>query len=200
MRVLEREAELLKQALYVEYERAARQPLEDVIEIAMLAFFRFADQRRPGFVLLFASEPGGPGRGIGERAMDEVIDHVTELVNAYIVRTGHQPGARTPLLAAAGVGVARQGLPVRPGERARPRDRWIPGHRVHRGRNAPAQRARAGHARHPPAGRTSLVHASARDLPDADKSHVNPGRAALPMPRLALAWGANVRRRTECGN
>lgn len=108
VRVLEREAALLKVALYEEYERATTQPVEEVIEIAMLAFFRFAGDRRAGFELLFRSEPGGPGHGIGERAMDEVIDQVTELVNDYIVRTGGRPGAGTPLLAAAGVGVARQ--------------------------------------------------------------------------------------------
>jgi AcrR family transcriptional regulator len=108
LRVLEREAELLKASLYAEYDRAAREPIDRVIEIAMLAFFLFADRRRAGFDLLFRSEPGGPGHGIGERAMDEVIDHVTRLVDDYIVRTGGRPGSRTPLLAAAGVGVARQ--------------------------------------------------------------------------------------------
>jgi AcrR family transcriptional regulator len=108
IRVLKREAELLQHALYEEYERAVREPLQDVIAIAMLAFFGFAARRRAGFDLLFRSEPGGPGHGIGERAMDEVIDHVTRLVDDYIVRTGHRPGTRTPLLAAAGVGVARQ--------------------------------------------------------------------------------------------
>jgi hypothetical protein len=40
--------------------------------------------------------------------MDGVIDHVTQLIDGYIVRSGHQPGSRTPLLAAAGVGAARQ--------------------------------------------------------------------------------------------
>jgi AcrR family transcriptional regulator len=108
IRVLEREAALLKASLYAEYERAAESPLEQVIEISMLAFFRFAGQRRAGFDLLFRSEPGGPGHGIGERAMDEVIDQVARLVDDYIVRTGGRPGSRTPLLAAGGVGVARQ--------------------------------------------------------------------------------------------
>jgi AcrR family transcriptional regulator len=108
LRVLEREAELLKASLYAEYERAAREPVERVVETAMLAFFHFAKRRRPGFDLLFRSEPGGPGRGIGERAMDEIIEHVTRLVDDYIVRTGGRPGTRTALLAAAGVGVARQ--------------------------------------------------------------------------------------------
>ncbi len=108
IRVLEREAGLLTNALYAEYDRAASQPLNDVVRIAMLAFFDFAQRRRPGFELLFRSEPGGPGRGIGERAMDEVIDRVTELVNIYILRTGFTPGENTSLLAAAGVGVALQ--------------------------------------------------------------------------------------------
>jgi hypothetical protein len=40
--------------------------------------------------------------------MDGVIDHVTQLIDDYIIRSGHQPGSRTPLLAAAGVGAARQ--------------------------------------------------------------------------------------------
>lgn len=108
IRVLEREAGLLEATLYEQYERATREPVEQVIEIAMLAFFRFAGQRRAGFDLLFRSEPGGPGHGIGERAMDEVIDHVTQLVDDYIIRTGGRPGSRTPLLAAGGVGIARQ--------------------------------------------------------------------------------------------
>jgi AcrR family transcriptional regulator len=108
IRVLEREARLLQTTLYAEYERASSAPLGEVVEIAMLAFFHFAQARRAGFDVLFRSEPGGPGRGIGERAMDEVIDHVTELIDNYIVRSGHQPGSRTPLLAAAGVGAARQ--------------------------------------------------------------------------------------------
>lgn len=108
IRVLEREAGLLKAALYDEYERATREPVDQVVPIAMLAFFRFAAQRRAGFDLLFRSEPGGPGRGIGERAMDEVIEQVTQVIDDYILRTGGRPGSRTPLLAAAGVGVARQ--------------------------------------------------------------------------------------------
>jgi AcrR family transcriptional regulator len=108
VRVLEREAELLKAFLYAEYERAAHEPFDRVIEIAMLAFFHFADRRRAGFDLLFRTEPGGPGHGIGERAMDDVIDHVTRLVDDCIIRTSGRPGSRTPLLAAAGVGVARQ--------------------------------------------------------------------------------------------
>jgi AcrR family transcriptional regulator len=108
IRVLEREAGLLQSALYAEYARASNAPLGEVVEIAMLAFFRFAQARRAGFDLLFRSEPGGPGHGIGERSMDEVIDHVAQLIDTYIVRSGHQPGSRTPLLAAAGVGAARQ--------------------------------------------------------------------------------------------
>lgn len=106
--VLEREAALLKGALYAEYARAMREPVENVIATSMLAFFRFAGERRAGFDLLFRSEPGGPGRGIGERAMDEVIAHVRQVVDDYISRTGGRPGSGTPLLAAAGVGVARQ--------------------------------------------------------------------------------------------
>jgi AcrR family transcriptional regulator len=106
--VLERESRLLQSALYAEYDRASSAPLGEVVEIAMLAFFQFAQARRAGFDLLFRSEPGGPGHGVGERAMDGVIDHVTKLIDNYIVRTGHQPGSRTPLLAAAGVGAARQ--------------------------------------------------------------------------------------------
>lgn len=108
IRVLEREARLLQSALYAEYARATSAPLGEVVEIAMLAFFRFAQARRAGFNLLFRSEPGGPGHGIGERAMDEVIEQVAQLIDSYIVRSGHQPGSRTPLLAAAGVGAARQ--------------------------------------------------------------------------------------------
>lgn len=108
LRVLEREAKLLKASLYAEYERAIREPVDRMIEIAMLAFFRFAEQRRAGFDLLFRSEPGGPGHGIGERAMDEVIDQVTRLVDDYIMRTAGRPGRGTALLAAASVGVARQ--------------------------------------------------------------------------------------------
>jgi AcrR family transcriptional regulator len=108
IRVLEREAGLLQSALYAEYARASSAPLGEVVEIAMRAFFRFAQARRAGFDLLFRSEPGGPGHGIGERAMDEVIGHVAHLIDTYIVRAGHRPGSRTPLLAAAGVGAARQ--------------------------------------------------------------------------------------------
>lgn len=106
LRVLEREAELLKAQLIAAYERAASRPLHEMIHLATGAFFDFAAQRRAGFDLLFRSAPGGPGHGSGERAIDEVIDHVTELVRTATLRTGRAPGASTELLAAAGVGVA----------------------------------------------------------------------------------------------
>ena len=108
IRVLEREANLLQSELYEQYARASSAPLGEVVEIAMLAFFQFARRRRAGYDLLFRSEPGGPGHGIGERAMDEVIGHVRQLIDNFIARSGAQPGSRTPLLAAAGVGAARQ--------------------------------------------------------------------------------------------
>jgi AcrR family transcriptional regulator len=106
-RVLEREALLLRESLYGEYDRAMSQPLTEMIEISMLAFFRFADRRRDGFQLLFRSEPGAPGQQTAERTMQEVTARVAQMFDAYNQRAGIPTTDRTGMLAAASVGVAR---------------------------------------------------------------------------------------------
>ncbi|HEU4979120.1 MAG TPA: helix-turn-helix domain-containing protein, partial [Solirubrobacteraceae bacterium] len=108
VRVLEREAALLKRSLYDAYERAAERPVHEMVEIAMLAFFDFAQTHQAGFELLFGGEPGRPGERIGEAAMEEVIRHVAGLVEAFTRRGGRASGVGAELLAAAAVGVARE--------------------------------------------------------------------------------------------
>jgi AcrR family transcriptional regulator len=106
VRVLEREAELLLALLAKAYEQAASLPLHALVRVAVRAFFDFARKRRAGFDLLFRSEPGGPGPGIGKQAVDKIIDHIAELNSTVIRRSGREPGASVQLLAAANAGVA----------------------------------------------------------------------------------------------
>ncbi|MGZ6690123.1 MAG: TetR/AcrR family transcriptional regulator [Solirubrobacteraceae bacterium] len=106
--VLEREARLLTAFLYSSYEQAANRPLSEMIEISMLAFFRYAQDRRAGFELLFRGEPSAPGQEIGERAMQQVTEEIAKLFGAFNVRSGRRDRPSDALLAAAGVSVARQ--------------------------------------------------------------------------------------------
>jgi len=108
IRVLEREAGLLTAFLYSSYENAARRPLSEMIEISMLAFFRYARDRRAGFELLFRGEPSAPGQQVGERAMQQVTAELAKLFADFNHRAGRPDSPADPLLAAAGVGVARQ--------------------------------------------------------------------------------------------
>lgn len=108
VRVLEREAGLLTAFLYSSYEQAANRPLSEMIEISMLAFFRYAQDRRAGFELLFRGEPSAPGQQIGERAMQQVTLEIAKLFAAFNRRAGRTDSPSDALLAAAGVGVARQ--------------------------------------------------------------------------------------------
>lgn len=106
IRVLEREADLLTTALAGAYDRAASLPLHDLVKVAVRAFFDFARQRRAGFDLLFRSEPGGPGTGIGKLAGDKVIGHLSKLIAGVLLRSGREPGASVVLLAAATAAVS----------------------------------------------------------------------------------------------
>jgi AcrR family transcriptional regulator len=106
VRMLEREAEMLKARLVDAYRDAAALPLPDLVKVSVRAFFEFAQNRRAGFDLLFRGEPGGPGPGIGRRLVDEIIDHIAELSRAALRRYGRTPGHALELLAAAYAGVA----------------------------------------------------------------------------------------------
>jgi AcrR family transcriptional regulator len=108
IRVLEREAGLLTAFLYSAYEQAASRPLSEMIEISMLAFFRYAQERRGGFELLFRAEPSAPGQEIGDRAMHQVTLEIAKLFADFNRRAGRPHSPSDALLAAAGVGVARQ--------------------------------------------------------------------------------------------
>jgi AcrR family transcriptional regulator len=108
IRVLEREAGLLTSFLYSSYDQAAGQPLSEMIEISMLAFFRYARDRRAGFELLFRGEPSAPGQQVGERAMQQVTAEIAKLFADFNRRSGRSDSPGDALLAAAGVGVARQ--------------------------------------------------------------------------------------------
>ena len=106
--VLAREAAALTGYLYDAYKLTAGRPMHEMVEIANLALFRFAEQHRVGFELLFRDEPSAPGTGTGERVMNEVTDRVSELVASVLERSGRRAGPSSSLIAAAGVGVARQ--------------------------------------------------------------------------------------------
>lgn len=106
--VLEREARLLTSFLYSSYQQAAGRPLTEMIEISMLAFFRYAQGRRAGFELLFRSEPSAPAHQIGERALQQVTQEIAKLFGDFNRRSGRPGRPGDTLLAAAGVGVARQ--------------------------------------------------------------------------------------------
>jgi AcrR family transcriptional regulator len=106
VKVLEREADMLKARLVEAYKQAATLPLHELVKLSVRAFFDFARDRPAGFDLVFRSEPGGPGPGIGRRMVQEVIDHIAELTAAVITRSGRKPGISVNLLAAADAGVA----------------------------------------------------------------------------------------------
>jgi hypothetical protein len=74
----------------------------------MLAFFRYARDRRAGFELLFRGEPSAPGQQVGERAMQQVTAEIAKLFADFNRRSGRSDSPGDALLAAAGVGVARQ--------------------------------------------------------------------------------------------
>ena len=106
VKVLEREADMLKARLVDAYKQAATLPLRELVKLSVRAFFDFARDRPAGFDLLFRSEPGGPGPGIGTRMVQEIIDHIAELTAAVIIRSGREPGISVNLVAAADAGVA----------------------------------------------------------------------------------------------
>jgi AcrR family transcriptional regulator len=108
LRLVEREADQFKTGLADAYQQAAALPLSGVVSLAVRAFFDFARERQTSFDLLFRSEPGRPGPEIGKRAVDEVIDSITELMAVVVLRAGRQPGKSVGLLAAATAGVATQ--------------------------------------------------------------------------------------------
>ena len=108
LRLVEREAEDFKERLASAYKEAASLPLDGLVRLAVRAFFDFARQRRASFDLLFRSEPGRPGPEIGKRAVDEVIDEITELMSSVVIRAGRRPGKSTGMLAAATAGIATQ--------------------------------------------------------------------------------------------
>ena len=108
VRLVEREADLFKAHLGDAYRQAAALRLSGVVDVAVRAFFDFARTRRPSFDLLFRSEPGRPGPEIGARAVDEVIESISELMSAVAMRAGRQTGKSIKLLAAATAGVATQ--------------------------------------------------------------------------------------------
>jgi hypothetical protein len=70
-----------------------------------LAFLR---DRRAGFELLFRGEPSAPGQRIAQDAMDQVTGEIWKLFRAFNRRSGRPDSPSDALLAAAGVGVARQ--------------------------------------------------------------------------------------------
>lgn len=108
IRVLEREARLLTAFLYSSYEKAEGRPLSEMIEISMLAFFRYAQDRRPGFELLFRGEPSAPGQQIAQQTMQQVTQEIAKLFGDFNRRSGRPDSPSDALLAAAGVGVARE--------------------------------------------------------------------------------------------
>src|SRR5262249_48283617 len=108
LRLVEREADRFKARLADAYQQAAALPLSELVSLAARAFFDFARERQTSFDLLVRSEPGRPDPEIGKRAVDEVIEYITELNAAVVVRAGRQPGKSIGLLAAATAGVATQ--------------------------------------------------------------------------------------------
>jgi AcrR family transcriptional regulator len=108
IRVVEREGARFASRLAGVYKDAATLPLHGLVELAVRGFYEFASAEPASFKLLFRSEIGGPALEIGRRALDDVIDSITELVSAVFVRAGKTPGKSVQLLAAATAGVAVQ--------------------------------------------------------------------------------------------
>jgi AcrR family transcriptional regulator len=109
LRVLEREADVLKTWLWEVYERAEALPLHTMVQAGMEPFFRFAAERRAGFDALLRSEPGGPGSTVARRTEDEIIQRLTNVIQRRSASVGQQiDPASAGALAAASVGVAIQ--------------------------------------------------------------------------------------------
>jgi AcrR family transcriptional regulator len=109
LRVVEREALVLKGWFYDVYERAEDLPLSEFAYAGVEPIFRFARERRPGFDMLFRNELGGTGREMSERGKDEVIEQLTGAMVRRVRRFGRElSGANAGVLAAAATGVALQ--------------------------------------------------------------------------------------------
>lgn len=106
-RVLEREAEILKEWLIEGYLQAPALSLHDMVDAALRPFFRFASERRAGFDLLFGTEPGLPGSAVGQRFLREITGPVTALIQSRIRSVGGDAGAvSVGAVAAATIGVS----------------------------------------------------------------------------------------------
>lgn len=108
LRLVEREVKVFNAVLADAYRKAAALPLAGLVELSVRAFFDFARERPASFDLLFRVEPGRPAADIGRRALDEVIEDITELMAAVIARSGRERGRSVGLLAAATAGVATE--------------------------------------------------------------------------------------------
>lgn len=105
--VVEREARLLQVRLHAAYDAASSRSFRDMVEISVMAFFRFAAERPAGYRLLFGSLAEAPLSGAGDAVLQEVRDHLAELVTGFLRRSGRDDRGYAELIAVAGVGVAR---------------------------------------------------------------------------------------------
>lgn len=105
-RMLRRESDVLKSWLLAGYEKAADLSLHGMVDAALKPFFRFAEERRPGFDLLFGTEPGLPGSEVGQQFLSEIMVPVSELIRSRIESVGGQAGpVGTAAVAVATIGV-----------------------------------------------------------------------------------------------
>jgi AcrR family transcriptional regulator len=105
-RMLRREADVLKSWLLDGYERAANLSLHGMVDAALKPFFRFAEERRPGFDLLFGTEPGLPGSEVGQQFLNDIMGPVAGLIRSRIESVGGEAGAvSTATVAVATIGV-----------------------------------------------------------------------------------------------
>ena len=109
LRVVQREADLLKHWIIDAYKQGADRPLAELAEIGMQPLFRFAAERPEGFDLLFRGDMTGDRPATLRReVLDGVTTQLTNLIEQRQQTFGPALGPAAEALAAACVGVALQ--------------------------------------------------------------------------------------------
>lgn len=106
---LEREAKTLAERLLGAYERAEGRPLTELVQIAVQAWFEYAEDNQDGFRLLFMVAESGPGGERVEALKRLVTDRVVDLVRTEAPATERVDEPTIRMLGAMIVGACIEG-------------------------------------------------------------------------------------------
>lgn len=101
--LIAREAEALGAWVTRAYDSAASLPVEERVEVYVMALFTFASENMDGFRLLFDTRSAGDPSRL--QLVELITSRVAEQVGRYLTSRGHTPGPNAGILAAMLVGV-----------------------------------------------------------------------------------------------